>query len=112
MTHDQIAERVFDETGIKVSRSSVSAAFTRAGKTNRVRYEEEIPWNVSNKHNHHYMLAMLRVKARINRGLPVTDEQKQRYESWEAMLKKQRLKVVYDRESEDGFYYLKRGKRT
>ena len=40
MTHQQIADAVSKETGVSVSRSTVSAALSRAGLTNRIRYDE------------------------------------------------------------------------
>jgi len=108
MTHEEIAHHVYKETGYKVSRSSVSSALSRAGETNRVRYQEEIPWKVAAEHRNHYAMHMLRVKARINRGYEVTEERRNRLASWERRLEETSSKVVYLPDTEDGFYYVRK----
>ena len=44
MTHQQIADMVSQQEGVSISRSSIIPALSRAGMTNRVRYDAEIPW--------------------------------------------------------------------
>ena len=111
MTHQQIADRVYKEEGVRVSRSSVSAALSRAGLTNRVRYADTIPWSpIKIAHNHHYALTMLRAKARRDSGLPVPAEQVERLDSWLARLKADDAVVAYIYDSPDGFYYVYREK--
>lgn len=109
MTHAQIAEQVSRETGVRISRSTVSAALSRAGLTNRVRYSDTIPWSpIKTEHNHHYALTQLRVKARLDAGQPVADEVRARYESWEQRLRDNDAVVAYVYDSPDGFYYVPR----
>lgn len=112
MTHQQIADAVSKETGVRISRSTVSAALSRAGLTNRVRYTDEIPWPViKTEHNHHYALTMLRVRARIAAGAKVNDDMQARYESWLEKLDESNAVVAYVYDSPDGFYYVPRERR-
>ncbi len=109
MTHAQIAQHVTKETGVHVSRSTVSAALSRAGLTNRVRYTDTIPWSpIKTEHNHHYALTQLRIKARLDAGQDVPAEVVERYESWLARLRDNDAVVAYVYDSPDGFYYVPR----
>lgn len=109
LTHQQIADLITKETGVPIARSTVSAALSRAGLTDRVRYDEVIPWKpIKAIHNRHYALAMLRLEARRQGGLTLTEEQTKRLESWKAKLEEENALVVYLPDTEDGFYYVKR----
>lgn len=111
LTHQQIADLVTKETGVPIARSTISAALSRAGLTARVRYDKVIPWNpIKAVHNRHYALAMLRLEARRQGGVALTEEQEQRLASWKAKLKSEDAVIVYLPDSEDGFYYVKRKK--
>ena len=108
MTHQEIADKVSEDTGERVNRSSVSAALSRAGLTDRVRYDEVIPFQVRAVHNYHYALTMLRVHARLEAGLEVPEDQVDRYESWKAKLEENNGVVAYVPDTEDGFHYVRR----
>tara|TARA_B100000214_G_scaffold288090_1_gene217665 strand:+ start:430 stop:819 length:390 start_codon:yes stop_codon:yes gene_type:complete len=108
MTHQEIADKVSEDTGERVNRSSVSAALSRAGLTDRVRYDEVIPFQVRAVHNYHYALTMLRVHARLEAGLEVPEDQVDRYESWKAKLEDNDAVVAYVPDTEDGFHYVHR----
>ena len=108
MTHQEIADWVYRETGQKVARSTVSAALHRMGATDRVRYDDVIPWRVKAQHNAHYALIMLRYYARRRHGLPLTDDQNARLDSWLEKIKDLRCVVSYVPDSPDGFYYVPR----
>jgi hypothetical protein len=106
MTHAQIVDRIREETGEEVSRSSVSAALSRAGFTNRIRYDEEIPWpRISVDHNTAFPLFMLRTQARMNRGLPVKPQDIKRLEEWKKEMTEKNLVVHYEPRSPEGFFY-------
>ena len=112
MTHAEIAEWVHQETGYKVGRSTVSAALSRAGLTERVRYDKALPWpKIKAIHNGHYAAQMLRAGARIEAGQPVNDDLARRYESWVQRLQEEDAVVPYDPETADGFFYVKRRPR-
>lgn len=109
LTHQEMADRVLDWTGVSVSRSSVSAALHRAGLTNRVRYSEVIPWSpIRSDHNHAYALSMLRILARKELGKPVTEDQHDRFESWSKRLDEDNACVAYVYNSDAGFIYVPR----
>lgn len=111
MTHAQIAEYVYKTTGVKVGRSTVSAALSRAGLTNRIRYSDALPWErIKIEHNGHYAAQMLRAGARIEAGQKVSDDLSDRYESWKARLDAEDAVVHYDPDTGEGFFYVKRRK--
>ena len=83
LTHQQIVERIAEETGEIVSLSTVSSGLSRMGLTDRVRYDDFIPWGrISVDHNTAYQLQMLRIGARLNKDLTVDEKAKGRYERW------------------------------
>lgn len=109
MTHQEIADLIAKESGVPIARSTVSAALSRAGLTNRVRYDEVIPWKrIKVEHNHHYALTMLRLEARLRNGSKLTEEQAKRLDSWKQRLNDEEAVVIYLENSDDGFYYVKR----
>jgi hypothetical protein len=111
LTYRQIADRVYEQTGERVNPPTIGAALSRAGLTDRVRYDDSLPWDrILMKHNHHYAATMLRYHARKKRNLPLTEEQEARLESWLNRLKKEGAVVVYRPDSPDGFYYVPRRK--
>ena len=110
MTHQQIADQIFRDTGWKVARSTISAALSRAGKTNPVRYTT-IPWSpIKVSHNHHYALTMLRLVARREAGKELTPEQTVRLDSWLKRMSDEDAILAYEYDSDDGFYYVRRKK--
>lgn len=109
LTHQQIADRVFRETGNPVSRSSVSAALSRAGiSTPTSRYREEIPWRVKVPHIREYPARMLRLLGRRRSGQELNEQEAARLDSWLAMLEADNAVVGYDPHSEFGFYYIEK----
>ncbi len=109
MTHQQIADEVFRRTGYKVTRNAVTVALQRHGLAEKpVRYSEEIPWRVKERHERNYALAMLRAYARRNRGIKLNIDQRQRLDSWLAQLAENDRVVTYRPDSPDGFYYVPR----
>lgn len=109
MTHQQIADLITKETGIPIARSTISAALSRAGLTQRVRYDEVIPWNpIKAIHNRHYALTMLRLEARRLASIPLTEEQEKRLAAWKEKLDSENAVVVYLPNTEDGFFYVKK----
>ncbi len=108
-THQEIADIISKETGHPIARSTVSAALSRAGLTDRVRYEETIPWSpIRVEHNYHYALSMLRLLARRNEGDVLDDEKNGRLDSWITKLENNNAVIVYVPESEKGFHYVER----
>lgn len=109
LTHQQIADRVYEREGIKVTRSAVSVALHRAGETHKIRYADEVPWErIKSVHNQEYPLTMLRTLGRRNRGLPISKIQDERLDSWLNRLDEEDAVVHYEPRSERGFYYVPR----
>jgi hypothetical protein len=108
MTHQQIADKVSSDEGVAVSREAVSAALSRAGMTNRVRYEDEIPWRVKVEHQGSYDLWMLRLAARVDRGLGVSKTEARRLQVWKDRLNRNGAVIHYEPESEEGFWPVHR----
>lgn len=108
LDHHQIQDRIKRETGEDVALSSVSGHLSRIGLTNRVRYDDYIPWGrISVDHNHAYQLTMLRIGARIEAGKDVRPMDRNRFENWAAQLKESGAVVHYEYDSPEGFYYVK-----
>lgn len=106
-TYKQIAAWVEEKTGQRVSPATVGAALSRAGKTNtRPRYEKHLPWVVHKEHIKHYAARMLRLLGRRDAGLPMSELDRQRLDSWLSSLKEEHAVVAYLPESEEGFYYV------
>lgn len=109
LTMKQMAQRIKKETGIDVSVSSIGAALSRAGLTNRVRYDDHIPWNpIKTEHNKSYPLSMLRLLARRDNGMNLTEDQDARLDAWLERMETEGAVVTYVYDSEEGFYYVKR----
>lgn len=113
MTHEEIAKRISEEIGEPVSRTSVSGALSRAGYTNRLRYDDYIPWSpVALRHNGSYQITMLRIGARLHANHEsagkVTAGEKKRFDKWVKELADKGLVVHYDYNTPDGFFYVPR----
>lgn len=107
LSHKQIQKRIEETTGERVALSTVSGHLSRVGLANRVRYDEFIPWGrISLDHNHAYQLTMLRIGARLKKGLPVRPLDKNRFTDWADQLKDRGVVVHYEYDSPDGFYYV------
>lgn len=93
-----------------VSRSAVSVALTRAGKTGdgRARYDEAIPWSpIAPEHHNDPTLVKLRTWARIERGDDTVPPRARRsFETFKAHL--DATDHVMDYSPETGFTEVKR----
>ena len=106
MTHQQMADEVERVTGEHVSRSTVSAALSRAGLSKQTaRYDQEIPWRVRVEHMTEYPARMLRLLGRRRAGLELTQHEADRLDSWLDALSERNLVVGYCPE-QIGFLYV------
>lgn len=108
MSLNQICDEVERQTGYRPARSSVSAALSKAGLTNPIRYDDFVPWTIASRHRTSYVLYMLRVGARLERSLPVRDGDERRYRAWKDELDEKDGVVDYDPATVDGFLYRRR----
>lgn len=109
LSHQEVADRISEDTGHKIARSTVSAAMSRAGLSgDQVRYEEEIPWRVQAQHLREYPVRMLRLLGRKRHGMPLKPEEALRLENWLELLKEENAVVAYDPTARTGFAYVER----
>jgi hypothetical protein len=107
MTHKEIAEKIHAETGYPVARSTVTAALARAGISKpQPRYRQEIPWVVGDIHTMEYPIVMLRALGRRRAGLPMTDRDSRRLDSWLEKLTQDSLIVAYCPDTVPGCHYV------
>lgn len=106
-THNEIVDWVYENMGVRVQRSTVAAALSRAGLvTPANRYKDTLPWRVKQEHLTHYAPRMLRLLGRRRNGLPLTEEQNTRLDSWLDQLRQDHAVVVYIPQTDEGFHYV------
>ena len=106
-SHADIVQYVFDTTGERVSRTSVSAAISRAGLSKpQSRSQETIPWRVKVEHIRDYQARVLRLLGRRMEGQSLNELETKRLDSWLRMLEADNAVVVYD--PQVGFGYATR----
>jgi hypothetical protein len=107
LTHAQIAEQVYAETGHKVARSSVSVALSRAGlAAERRRFNHEIPWTLRGKDLRAYPIRMLRLLGHRRAGDDLTAEENRRLDSWLDLMKREKAVVAWDPDCEPSVFYI------
>lgn len=106
LTHEQIVEKVYEATGVRLQRTTISSAIVRAGLAEQQKYEDEIPWRVKTEHQRDYPVKMLRCLARRRAGKSLTEDENYRLDSWLARMERDGTVVVYD--SDVGFAYAAR----
>ena len=108
LTHVQMAERHEAETGIKVTRATISGALVRYGLAEtKPRYVDQLPWRVHDNHQTHYAARMLRLYGRNEQDpASLNIPEAKRLISWLAMLEREEAIVGYDPDSRDGFHYI------
>ena len=109
LTHQEIAERISERTGIPVARSAVSVALHRAGLVEpKERYSEEIPWSLSGGDLKSYPVRMLRLLARQRRGLALGEEESKRLQSWLDRMEEEEVVVAHDPDRNPSIFYVRR----
>jgi hypothetical protein len=110
LTHQQIADAIKAETGEEVSRGAVSAALSRAGRSNpKNRYTVVLPWRVKVIHLKEYPARMLRLLGRRISDIPLSHQEEERLDAWLAMLWRENAIVAYDPDNtHQGFHYIER----
>jgi len=106
-THQQMADRVFEQTGHRVSRAAITLALMNYGLTKaRPRYKEYLPWRVRTDHIKAYPARMLRLLGRRDAGGELTEKEADLLNSWLENLATEELIVAYDGDDETGFHYV------
>lgn len=109
MSHSEIARYLSEQSGEQIARSTISAAFHRAGiSSNATRYTEELPWTVKSEHLYEYPARMLRLLGRRRAGRDLKHEEAARLDLWLKRLEQDGDVVGYDPDSIEGFWYVPR----
>jgi hypothetical protein len=81
----------------------------RRGLARRINRDDDlIPWAVKEEHRWSYPLAMLRAEARRRAGMELKDNYSKRLESWLQMLSDEDRVVMYQPDTDEGFFYVPR----
>ena len=107
LTHQQMADRVFELKGQRVTRNAISAAMARYGLSqDRSRYDEEIPWRVNMLHAKAFQLRMLRLLGRRRLGREMKTAEINQLNKWLQRLQIEKAIVAYDPSSDLGLVYI------
>lgn len=107
LTHQQMADRVFEETGQRITRNAISAAMMRYGLSkDGARYEEEIPWRVEMLHQKAFQLRMLRLLGRRRLKRKLNKAETKQLDDWLKRLEDDNAIVAYDPDSDLGLVYI------
>ena len=107
LTHQECADRLLEEEGIRVTRTAISAAAVRYGLAKEgSRYREELPWRVKALHTKSYPARMLRLFGRRREGQELNEAEASALDKWLEALAESRSIVAYDPESDAGFVYI------
>ena len=107
LTHQQMAERVYAETGNRVTRAAISVALMGYGLTKpKNRYKDTIPWRVQAGHAKLHPAKMLRLLGRRVLGGTMSDLEESQLDSWLTHIGNENLIVGYDPDSDSGFVYI------
>lgn len=109
LTHEQIADRIFETTGQRPARTTVSVALSRAGKSEpRRRFKEEIPWRLKGADIKAYPVRMLRLLGHRRAGDELNSDENKRLDSWLATLEREGAVVAWDPDSTPSVFYVDR----
>lgn len=111
LTQKQIAEDWSKRTNETVSRTAIAMAIQRYGltsKRSRPRYEDMLPWRVSEEHQDHRDARLLRLEGRRRRGEPISKENLTWLANWKRALLDMDAVVTYDPQTEEGFFWTNR----
>lgn len=107
LTHQQMADRVYEETGHRVTRAAVTVALMGYGLTTpKARYRETIPWRVRMDHAKSYPVRMLRYLGKRRMGVDLTEQEAKLLDTWLDHLANEGLIVAYDPEDDAGLHYI------
>lgn len=106
-TYQQMSQIYREKYGIETVPSLWGNFRRRRGLDARIARDTAlIPWRtIQPEHRFAYPLAMLRLAAREEAGLPIPEANRTRYENWRKMLADNDFVVHYDPETEDGWFY-------
>lgn len=112
LTHQQMADRVYEQTGRRITRAAITVALMSYGLTStKPRYKETIPWRVKVEHAKTYPIRMLRLLGKRRAGVELSEEEDRLLDTWIDHLIVENLIVAYDPDDDMGVIYVDAGYR-
>ena len=113
LTHAEIAEAWLKDSGISVSRSTISMAVARFNLTDHsprahIRHKDLIPWKLEQEHVYKPEARLLRLEGRRRAGHQLRDDEIRWLENWKAELAAANAVVHYEPDTDEGFYWVDR----
>jgi len=111
LTQQQIVDAWKRDSGVTVSRSAIAMAIERYGLKSahpRARYEELLPWRVAIEHRERTDARMLRLEGRRRAGQKLGEKEERWLDGWLEQLREQNAVIHYDRDTEQGFWWIPR----
>lgn len=113
LTHAEIAEAWLKDSGVKVSRSTVSMAVARFGLKDHsprahMRHSDLIPWKLQQEHVYRPEARLLRLEGRRRAGHELRDDELRWLENWKQELSAAGAVIHYDPDTEEGFFWVSR----
>lgn len=110
LTHQQMADRVYMQTGRRITRAAITVALMSYGLTStKPRYKETIPWRVKVEHAKTYPIRMLRLLGKRRAGVELPEDDERLLDTWLEHLSNEHLIVAYDPEDDIGVHYIDAG---
>lgn len=107
LTHQQMADRVYERTGHRVTRAAISVALGNYGLARRnLSHKRWVPWRVKTDHQKSYAVKMLRLLGKRSYGIQMKLKEEKDLNSWLRRVKEAGLIVAYDRDSDQGLHYI------
>ena len=107
LTHQQMADRVFEQSGQRVTRAAITLEMMRNGLSKpRPRYKDTLPWRVDMDHIMSYPARMLRFLGKRRAGGELNAYDEQSLDAWLTNLTNDGLIVAYDPNDATGFHYV------
>lgn len=107
LTHQQMADRVYEQTGHRVTRAAVTVALMSYGLTStKPRYKDTIPWRVKVEHAKTYPIRMLRLLGKRRAGVELPEDDDRLLDGWLEHLDREGLIVAYDPDDDLGVHYV------
>ena len=113
LTHAEIAEAWLKDSGVEIKRSTVSMAIARYGLKDHsprahMRHSDLIPWKLESEHVYRPEARLLRLEGRRRAGNELREDELRWLENWKVELSEAGAVVHYDKDTEEGFFWVSR----
>lgn len=111
LTQQQMVDAWEEDSGYRMSRSAIAMAMARYGVASahpRPRYEDMLPWRVSDEHRMAADARLLRLEARRRKGEKLTADELRWLTGWRERLREANAVIHYDPNTVEGFFWLER----